>query len=254
MADFVDYIRSGLGKAAQNMLVTSNPIGWTYGVLDLLSDGSLPGAIPSQDERRAYGTKKGTPDGDVKYWAGPDYGYQSGESYKKALGRYPSGFTPEPLASDTSSAPTPPQGGGGVSSTPGGGTPPAIPRLPGEPSRDAIPQSEDKGVKDLLNILQKQLTPESFAEFERIRNRSAIERSLVTSLLAQQQTKEKSRRDLETENIRAWRGIQEARINANATQAAALASAIWASSQISPSIIQESYKAALTPFQNFRLK
>lgn len=226
MDPFLESIKNSLIDVA----LKGSPLGWAYLGADLASGGRLPAGFQTEDEKRKIGTPRVQTGGDLKYWAGPDWGYQSGEAFKQARGSYPAGFKPTPAA------PAPAAGPDSTGSTIPPWTPPpsnipAPPQLPAPSQKASIPQTEDKMPRDILEILKEQLTPERIAEIEGIRTGEALKRGLVTSLLAQRQSKEKTRREIELENIKSWQAIQTAKINANATQAAALASAIWSASQ-----------------------
>ena len=215
------------------------PFGLIYDAIDkTVFGGGLPGGF----EKIEIGKPVMMPDGDVKYTT-PGYGPQSGESFKKVTGQYPKGFEPGPKEDKkTASA-----GGQGYGASSGPYTPPAPPILPGDKPQDTIKQQPLNEFQQLLEELKKIRDPATLQAITDIQNRAAIERSIVTSALAERQSKERTAREIEAENIRAWRDARVAQINANATQAAALASAVWASSQMNPSVVGNAFQAALKP-------
>jgi hypothetical protein len=207
-----------------NQALGGTPFGIIYDAVDkTVFGGGLPGGF----EKIEIGKPVMMPDGDVKYTT-PGYGPQSGESFKKVTGQYPKGFEPAPKEDkQTASA-----GGQGYGASSGPYTPPAPPILPGDKPQDTIKQQPLNEFQQLLEELKKIRDPATLQAITDIQNRAAIERSIVTSALAERQSKERTAREIEAENIRAWRDARVAQINANATQAAALASAVWASSQM----------------------
>jgi hypothetical protein len=222
-----------------NQALGGTPFGIIYDVVDkTVFGGGLPGGF----EKIEIGKPVMMPDGDVKYTT-PGYGPQSGESFKKVTGQYPKGFEPAPKEDKkTASA-----GGQGYGASSGPYTPPAPPILPGNEPQETIKQQPLNEFQQLLEELKKIRDPATLQAITDIQNRAALERSIVTSALAERQSKERTAREIETENIRAWRDARVAQINANATQAAALASAVWASSQMNPNVVGNAFQAALKP-------
>jgi hypothetical protein len=222
-----------------NEALGGTPFGIIYDAVDkTVFGGGLPGGF----EKIEIGKPVMMPDGDVKYTT-PGYGPQSGESFKKVTGRYPKGFEPAP----TEDKKTASAGGQGYGGNTGPYTPPAPPVLPGDKPQDTIKQQPLNEFQQLLEELKKIRDPATLQAITEIQNRAAIERSIVTSALAERQSKERTAREIEAENIRAWRDARVAQINANATQAAALASAVWASSQMNPNVVGNAFQAALKP-------
>lgn len=199
------------------------------------------GASLKKDESE-YGLPVSMPDGDIKYTL-KGYGPQSGETYKKMTGEYPAGYKPTPRRTAAAApSPTPDPSPSSTAAFP------PIPALPGSSTPEGeIPQTTDKMPGEILDELRKVLDPERLQQILDIQNQAAIERSIVTSALAREQTKELTARKIEEENIKAWRDARVAQINANATQAAALAATIWGSFQMNPNIMSEAFKAALQP-------
>ncbi len=222
-----------------NKAIYGTPFGPAYDVVDkTVFGGALPGGV----EKPEFGKPVVMPGGDIKYTT-PGYGPQSGESFQKVTGQYPKGFEPSPKE-DKKPAST---GGQGYGYDPNSYTPPAAPALPGEPAKKTIEQQPLTEFQQLKDELKKILDPATLQAITDIQNKAAIERSVITSALAREQSKELTARRIEEANIQAWKDARVAQINANATQAAALASAIWASSQINPSVVQNAFQAALRP-------
>ena len=219
-----------------------NPFGLHSRAYNVLDEKVFEGALPYGYDESQIGKPVQMPDGDVKYTT-PGYGPQSGESFRKVTGRYPKGFEPAPKE-DTKPAST---GGQGYGGNAGPYTPPAPPVLTGDKPQETIKQQPLNEFQQLLEELKKIRDPATLQAITDIQNRAAIERSLVTSALAERQSKERTAREIEKENIQAWREARVAQINANATQAAALASAVWASSQMNPNVVSQAFQAALKP-------
>lgn len=133
--------------------------------------------------------------------------------------------------------------GGGKTTSTGVGTQ--------EPSK----QQTDPQIAELINILKENISRRGqYAEED---TQQAIKRMLVTNALSMRQTRENSRRQIELQNIDAWKELERARIEANARQQIALGSTIAASmlpSQGLMSALGNVYQAALTPFNTFNLK
>ena len=222
-----------------NNALYGTPFGPAYDVVDkTVFGGALPGGL----EKSELGSRVVMPGGDIKYTT-PGYGPQSGESFKKVTGQYPKGFEPAPKE-DKKPAST---GGQGYGYDSNSYTPPAPPILPGEPAKKTIEQQPLTEFQQLREDLKKLLDPETLERISNIQENAANRRSFLTSALAREQSKELTARKIEEATINAWRDRQVALINANATQAAALASAVWASSQMNPLIVTEAFKAALKP-------
>ena len=217
----------------------ANPIGMAYNTLD---EKVFGGSLPLGFEKSEFGKPVVMPGGDIKYTT-PGYGPQSGDSYKEVTGQYPKGFKPAPKE-DKKPAFTGGQGYGGSS---GPYTPPAPPVLTGDKPQDTIKQQPLTEFQQLEDKLNKILDPATLQAITDIQNNAAIKRSLVTSALAREQSKELTARRIEEATIAAWKDARVAQINANATQAAALASAIWASSQMNPAIVSEAFKTTFKP-------
>lgn len=222
-----------------NKVIYGTPFGPAYDVVDkTVFGGALPGGV----EKPEFGKPVVMPGGDIKYTT-PGYGPQSGESFRKVTGQFPKGFEPAPKEDKNPAA----TGGQGYGYNPNSYTPPAAPTLPGEPAKDTIKQQPLTEFQQLKDELKKILDPATLEAITKIKNKAAIERSVITSALAREQSKELTARRIEEANIQAWKDARVAQINANATQAAALASAIWASSQMNPSVVQNAFQTAFKP-------
>jgi hypothetical protein len=75
--------------------------------------------------------------------------------------------------------------------------------------------------------------------------KAELERSIVTASLRDRGLQELSRRQIETENIRAWRDLQVARENARSNQAISLATTAYLS-QIPNANVMEAMNKAMT--------
>lgn len=201
-----------------NNALYGTPFGPAYDVIDkTVFGGALPGGL----EKRKFGQPVVMPDGDIKYTT-PGYGLQYPETYKKVTGEYPKGFEPAPKEEKKPAS----TGGQGYGYNPNSYTPPAAPTLPGEPAKKTIEQQPLTEFQQLREDLKKLLDPETLERISNIQENAANRRSFLTSALAREQSKELTARKIEEATINAWRDRQVALINANATQAAALASAV----------------------------
>lgn len=219
-------------------------------------------------------------------WAGPGLGWQSPETFASivdpetfrrrtgakspaevyAKASFMPGFDPDkakpatPRTAQTTTA----QG----TITPGqDGIPPAAPTLPPPPNNDlpqtkapytqtTIPQEQDKTITDVLVPYLKELTdPERIAEVERNKLKNLLTSQFVTSALTREGEAARFQRDLEKENIQAWRDREVALIQANATQQAALGlGLISAFSPPNAQSFASTLQAAMQPSSNFSLK
>jgi len=219
-----------------------NPFGLHSRAYNVLDEKVFGGELPYGYDESQVGKPVQMSDGDVKYTT-PGYGPQSGESFKKVTGRYPKGFEPAPKEDKKPTS----TGGQGYGYDPNSYTPPAPPVLTGDKPQDTIKQQQLNEFQQILEEIKKIRDPATLQAISDIQNRAALERSIVTSALAERQSKERTAREIERENIRAWSEARVAQINANATQAAAFASAVWASSQMNPNVVGNAFQAALKP-------
>lgn len=177
------------------------------------------------------------------YYAGPNYGQQSRESFSQIDPRRASSDPREQAriraiqqrfqedsarAKGASTIPptdkqpgggqvVPPTGDSGQAKTGGTLPPPATP---------APKQGEEKGPQDIWAEIVKQLDPEVARQRADIDTENAIRRMLVTNALSMRQSRENTRRQEELETIRSWRALEQARIEANTRQTIATAQTI----------------------------
>lgn len=125
------------------------------------------------------------------------------------------------------------------------------------PSQRPAGQATDPQIDYYNKILERVLDPELRGRLAAQDTKEAITRALVTSALSMRQSRENSRRQIEIENIQAWRDLERSRIEANARQAMALGSTIASSlipNQGLAGVLTQAYQSAMSPFSNFALK
>jgi hypothetical protein len=91
---------------------------------------------------------------------------------------------------------------------------------------------------------------EKFLPLREAERKAELERSIVTASLRDRGLQELSRRQIETENIRAWRDLQVARENARSNQAISLATTAYLSQIPNAGVMQamsEAMTAAMVP-------
>lgn len=196
-------------------------------------------------------------DGKPVFYVDPYYGYQSGESFKKATGRYPQGFEPpaaqqlpssEPPAfpqttSPDSSQTTPPSGDTGAPDTA-----PSAP-APGSVGEGATIEQEQEPIVDpTLELIGRVFDPEYQQQLSQQKLRNLIEASIVTSALKAPRERQKQQAEIERQNIQAWRDIRTAQIEANTRQQMALGLATVSALTPNLSNFAEIYKASTAPF------
>ena len=218
-------------------------------------------------------------------WAGPGLGWQSPETFASivdpetfrrrtgakspaevyAKASFMPGFDPDkakPAAPRTAQTTTA-QG----TITPGqDGIPPAAPTLPPPPNNDlpqtkapytqtTIPQEQDTLTKTLVDYLKELADPERIRQVEDMRLQNLLKSQLLTSELTRSGERARFARDIERENIQAWKEKQVAQIQANAVQQAALgASMISAFAPPAAQALTGTLQAAMQPFANVGLK
>lgn len=176
------------------------------------------------------------------FYAGEDYGYQSPESYKKALGSYPKGYAPpevEKKSPEQTSATTNETGADGETKAPQTG-----PTLDGEGAK----QEQEPITSQVLERLDRYADPEYQQEISRIKTRNLIEAASVLSALRAPRERQKQAAEIERQNIQAWRDIKAAQIEANARQQMALGLATVSAMTPNLSNYAEIYKASMQPF------
>lgn len=130
------------------------------------------------------------------------------------------------------------------------GEPPQKPSLPAtqgpkEGTEPIVGQSTDFA-KEIL---------EQYVPYEILRNKLLSRQSILNAAIAQQGREQLTRRQLETENIRAWRDLEQTRLQTQAQQAAAVASVAYLAQQPNVGTMQafnEAFKAASAPLPNLR--
>lgn len=94
---------------------------------------------------------------------------------------------------------------------------------------------------------------EQYVPYEILRNKLLARQSILNAAIAQQGREQLTRRQLETENIRAWRDLEQTRLQTVAQQAATVASVAYLSQQPNIGTMQafnEAFKAASAPLPN----
>jgi hypothetical protein len=217
-------------------------------------------------------------------WAGPQMGWQSPESFFEYTGpqqaealtgaKSPAeiyqratslrGYKPEAMAAKPPKTPNQP---GTV--TPGGmedQLPPPPPILPPPPNNSlpqttapysgtTIPQTQDAVVGDLFKYLKELGDPERLRQIEDMRLQNLLKSQVLTSELTRSGERARYMRDIERENIKAWRDKQVAQLQANAVQQAALGTAmISAFAPPNAAALSSTLQAALQPFSNVSFK
>lgn len=127
----------------------------------------------------------------------------------------------------------------------------------GIPSQPPASQSTDPQTDYYNKLLEKLLDPELRAQLAAQDTEQAVKRALLTNALSMRQTRENSRRQIELQNIEAWKELERARIEANTRQGIALGTAIASSMLPSQGLmgsLSNVYQAALSPFNTFNLK
>lgn len=222
-------------------------------------------------------------------WAGPQMGWQSPESFFKYTGpqqaealtgaKSPAeiyakatalpGFKAQIAAATQDGRGTVTPGGTINDAEPeawGNQTPPPPPQLPPPPSTSlpstqapysgtTIPQKQDAVVEDLLGYLKELGDPERLRQIEDMRLQNLLKSQLLTSELTRAGERARFARDIEKENIQAWRDRQVAQIRANAVQQAALGTAmISAFAPPNAQALAGTLQAAMQPFSNTSFK
>jgi hypothetical protein len=191
-------------------------------------------------------------DGKPVFYVDPYYGFQSGESFKKATGNYPQGF--EPSAQQLPSTPA---------ATAGPETPSAEPPTVGDNAPDTAPsapspssvgegadieQEQEPIVDPTRELIERVFDPEYQRELSQQKLRNLVEASIVTSALKAPRERQKQQSEIERQNIQAWRDIRTAQIEANARQQMALGLATVSALTPNLSNFAEIYKASTAPF------
>ena len=175
------------------------------------------------------------------YYTGKDYSYQSPESYKKLIGKYPAGYTPpkpEQKKDDQAEATDSADTGTGAKAPDGG------PKLDGEGPEQTQEPITDKAfetIEELMSLPYQE-------GLSKLRTRNLIEAATVMSALRAPRERQKQAAEIERENIKAWRDLRTAQIEANARQQMALGLATVSAMTPNLSNFAEIYKASTAPF------
>jgi hypothetical protein len=116
------------------------------------------------------------------------------------------------------------------------------------------PKEQTEPVIDQATKFSKEIL-EQYVPYELLRNKLLSQQSVLNAAIAQQGREQLTRRQLETENIRAWRDLETKRLETQAQQAAAVASVAYLAQQPNVSTMQafnEAFKAASAPLPNLR--
>ena len=167
---------------------------------------------------------------DGKFYAGKDYGYQSAPSYKVIRGAFPSGYTePGKKGPTVLNAPAS-KGSESTSITGQTQKPPALPPELIELTREGRLAVATERAKDFER--QQQIA----AQYER----GSLEKSRLNT-----------QRQVELENIKAWRDISQTQIEAQTRSAALTASLMTALQQPNVNFmnaLSEAFNAGAAPF------
>lgn len=116
---------------------------------------------------------------------------------------------------------------------------------PKEGTEPVVKSAEDK----LEEILKR------FPELERLKTEQLMKTSILNAAIAQQGREQLTRRQLETENIKAWRDLEKARLETQAQQMGALASVAFLAQQPNVGTMQalnEAFKGAYSPLPSLK--
>lgn len=252
-------------KGFENTLRLSNPVG-----LAITAGQAVMGQYPSKsDDGREIGAIVQDPNLGKTYYAGRNYGTQTPGSFLKidptratqdpreqAIFRtiqekLRSEAQPEQKSSAGSSSTSSSSSSGTTASA---GTPPSPGR---NPVSTEITQQTDPQLNRIFDELKKLTDPEYRAKVTQQDLEAEVKRALITNALSMRQSRESTRRQVELENIKAWRDLEAARIEANSRQAAALGAAVAISMQPNVGLVEalnKSYASAIGPYSNFTLK
>ena len=167
---------------------------------------------------------------DGKFYAGKDYGYQSAPSYKVIRGAFPSGYT-EPGKKGPTVLDKPASKGSDSTSITGQTQKPPI----------ISPDLERIQDKNIAALLEREAL--NFARQQQIA--SQYDRS------AQEKSRLNTQRQVELENIKAWRDISQTQIEAQTRSAALTASLMTALQQPNVNFMGElsnAFNAGAAPF------
>ena len=133
-----------------------------------------------------------------------------------------------------------------------------VPTSTGQPSQQPAAQKTDPEIDEYNRILRElALNPELRAKLAAQDTAEFIKRSLVTQSLALQQSRENTKRQVELQNIQAWRDLERARYETNARMAMAFGQTVASSLVPNQGLMSEMNKAfssAMVPFSDFNLR
>jgi len=133
-----------------------------------------------------------------------------------------------------------------------------VPTSTGQPSQRPAAQKTDPEIDEYNKILRElTLNPELRAKLAAQDTAEFIKRSLITQALSLEQTRENTRRQLEVQNIQAWRDLERAKIDANTRQALAFGQTIALAMVPNQGLMQgmnQAFANAMAPYEGFALK
>lgn len=144
-------------------------------------------------------------------------------------------------------------GAAGDSGTSGGldtGESPTVPELPETKGPKEGTEPPVESAKKTVDYLL-----EKYPELERLRTEQLMKASILNAAIAQQGREQLTRRQLETENIKAWRDLETTRLQTQAQQMGALASVAFLAQQPNVGTMQalnEAFKGAYSPLPSLK--
>lgn len=127
------------------------------------------------------------------------------------------------------------------------------PVKPGLPETKGPKEGVEPVVKSAEDKLEEIL--KRFPELERFRTEQLMKASVLNAAIAQQGREQLTRRQLETENIKAWRDLETTRLQTQAQQMGTLASVAYLSQQPNVGTMQalnEAFKGAYSPLPSLK--
>ena len=133
-----------------------------------------------------------------------------------------------------------------------------VPTSTGQPSQLPAGQKTDPEIDEYNRILRElALNPELRAKLAAQDTAEFIKRSLVTQSLALQQSRENTKRQVEIQNIQAWRDLERAKYEANARMAMAFGQTVASALVPNQGLMSEmnkAFSAPMVPYADFSLK
>lgn len=234
----------------------SNPFDPRLNPLDALRATTAVLGAPVNPQAQAVteiGTKRTVPIGE-QYYTGPRYGYQTEGAIKNLPAARASQnkieqdyfrALQEKLARQAAEKPKVDQRGESTQTS------------TGQPTQKPAAQGTDPAFERLLDLLEGNVSPEQAAKSAEIATENYIKRALVTQALQLQTTQENTRRQVEVQNIQAWRDLERARIDANTRQALAFGQTIALAMVPNQGLMQgmnQAFANAMAPYEGFALK